>query len=350
MLAPETLYFQFPTATEKRNKLKEVTECIDSHSNNFGFHKSDTQEPAISTSLKCVIPNLQSTPNQLKLAIATDSQYYRIKECKSLSSLIFCKDFIKVFISQGSLWMQSLVHGQHEYFVLRPNGKMWIILNGSTLETLGFDETEIQTVNKLQNLVEIDLNQLLIPDKVSTKTVFRWRESLQRVEHLFTKPWILSWQPNDPGTCPSTIAKFFHDNGVLLEEMDTFITCRKVKDDLPAVLDVKDVGDEDDIDFEMLEEWSGNLMFRTGYEAESNLTIVEADGMFHSQHILRCLDALQHIVKNETKSWALVSVQPVEAALNLKQSNSILRQFSLSSRTVILTPDSVYVRSKRGSC
>ena len=349
MLAPETLYFQFSNATEKRNKLKDVTECINSHSKNFRFTRDDTHEPAISTSLKCVIPKLQSSPNQLKLALTTDSQYYRIKECSSLSSLIFSKDFIKVFLSQGSLWMQSLVHGQNEYFVLRPNGKICMFMNSSTLETLGFDETEIQKLNKLQYMIEVDLKQLLIPDKISTKTVVRWRESLQRVEHLFTKPWILSWQPYDQETCPSSIAKFFHENGAHIEEMDTFVTCRRVKDHLPEI-DFNDVMDEDDIDFEMLENWTGNLMFQSGFESESNITVVEAEGMFHSQHILRFLNALQHIINNETKLWALVSVRPVEAALNLKQSNSILKQFSFSSRTLILTQDSVYVRSKRGHC
>ena len=347
MLAPETLYFQLQEVTEKNTKLKEVNECINSDSKNFRFDKDDNHEPAISTSLKFVIPNLQSTPNQLKLSLATDSQYYQVHHCPSLASLIFCKDFINVFVSQGSLWMQSSVHGQDDYFVIRPNGKMCIFISINTMETLCFDDTEIQKVNKLQNMIEIDLKQVSIPDKISTKTVFRWRESLQRIEHLFTKPWNLSWQPYDRETCPSSIAKFFHENGASVEEMSPFVTSRLVNGDLPPI---RDIMDEDEVDFEMLEEWTGNLMFQNGFGKDSNITIVEAEGMFHSQHIVQSLEAIQHLVKHETKSLALVSLLPVEAALNLKQSNSILKQFSFSSRTVVLTENSVYVRSKRGFC
>ena len=109
--------------------------------------------------------------------------------------------------------------------------------------------------------------------------------------------------------------------------------------------------DETEIDFELYEDWMGKLMLNNsgkeiGYNNGSSLTIVEAEGMFTFHDLQRSIEAVRDIIKD---GWALVSITPSATACVLKQSNMKIKQFSFATNTLLITKESVFARSKRGS-
>ena len=343
MLSPETLFFEVKNkATERSEKWKNVDSEV---TNRFNI--------GAMTSMRFFLPNCSIVPNQLKLTLATDTQFYQVHHHPGLlSNLIFSKDFVRIFLTQGHLWIQSVINGD-EYFILN-SGKLWMFLNKSTVETLECIEANVYFINECHTLLELDMQKIL-DSEFSAKTALKWRESLKRVEHLFEQPWKLSWQPLDENTCPSSIAKFFHDNGAKIEEIEAFIATRRVKtNSIPQFpleeSEHEEMLDETEIDFDLYEDWMGKLILSNpgkdiGYN-DSFLTLVEAEGMFTFHDLQRSIQAVRDIIKD---GWALASITPSATACILKQSNMKIKQFSFATNTLLITKDSIFARSKRGS-
>ena len=341
MLSPETLFFEVKNqATEKRQIWKNVNNG--DTANNFKFNVGAM------TSMRVFLPDHSSVPSQLKLALATDTQFYHVNSPPGLlSKLIFSKDFVNIFLTQGRLWIQSVIK-EEEYFILN-SGKLWMFLNKPAIERLEFTGASVFDINDYLALVELDLQRMFKSD-ICAKTLLKCRESLSRIEHLFEQPLKLSWQPYAKETCPSSIAKFFHDNGAKIDVVDAFINSRQIKSQtIPLVdLDLEHL-DATEIDFETCEEWMGALLFNISGETTKNdhfVSLVEAEGMFQLQDLHWSIDA----VRDTMKGWALISITPSAAANVLKQhSNMKLKQFSFASTTLLVTENSIFARSKRGS-
>ena len=344
MLSPETLFF------EVKNKATEKTEKWE----NVDSETTNKLNIGAMTSMRFFLPSCSSVPNQLKLTLATDTQFYQVHHHPGLlSKLIFSKDFIRIFLTQGRLWIQSVIN-EDEYFILN-SGKLWMFLNKSTIETLECIEANVYFINECHVLLELDLHKIFNAE-FCAKTALKWRESLERVEHLFEQPWKLSWQPLAKKTCPSSIAKFFHDNGAKIEVIEAFIATRLIKtNSIPQFhleeSEKEEMLDETEIDFELYEDWMGKLMLNNsgkeiGYNNGSSLTIVEAEGMFTFHDLQRSIEAVRDIIKD---GWALVSITPSATACVLKQSNMKIKQFSFATNTLLITKESVLARSKRGS-
>lgn len=69
-------------------------------------------------------------------------------------------------------------------------------------------------------------------------------------------PVAFAWCPNDPKVCPSTLAKFFVDNGVGVEEVFTEIEPTRFSPELEKI-PVFDFRNEEEMDIGGFENWVG---------------------------------------------------------------------------------------------
>lgn len=101
----------------------------------------------------------------------------------------------------------------------------------------------------------LNLKAILSSQDNLMKFFSKWRTTLASVEHLFAKTVIFSWYPHDKTICPSTLAKFIHENGGEIEEMEAQVTQKCFPSHfcptLPYGMDLND------IEFDALEDWIG---------------------------------------------------------------------------------------------
>lgn len=254
--------------TEKRAKLSTTTECI-GENGCFKFDKNDYHEPAVIRNLKIVLPSMLHPPSELKAALTSDTQFYRATNI-SIASVIFSKDFAKTFVAQGSVFLQSYIEdiSRDDGIIILPSGKLILLLDRPTSQTLALEGFHVLTIGKDRILASVDLTKTLEPSKgISTKVVHRWRKSLSNIGHLLTEPITFTWQPHDDCICPSTIARYFHDSGAIVEEVGATIILKRRElspQQIPRLCNFSEstfVFDENDVDFEGLEGWIGGMLY-----------------------------------------------------------------------------------------
>ncbi len=233
MLAPEVLFFPLPKTTEKKAKLSSVQKCVNSDTGCYSFHPNDCHEAVASTSLKIVIPNALHPPPSLKAALTEDTQFYQATSCR-LSDIIFSKEFARVFVGQGRLFLSSKINdpGRDQGIYITPAGQLCIILDQDQAQTVALDDFKVLTMeSKDRKLAKLDLKKVYDPTSSlsSDKLLMRWRQSLKHVEHLFQEPIVLSWRPYDASICPSTIAKHFYDHGAHVKEIEVSLNLTRRK-------------------------------------------------------------------------------------------------------------------------
>jgi hypothetical protein len=78
----------------------------------------------------------------------------------------------------------------------------------------------------------------------------------------------MAWEPHDTKVCPSTIAKFFCDNGSKVDEIEPTVSFHNKKlfqHQSPNLFNVNSetsmITDETELDFDAIEDWMGSLLF-----------------------------------------------------------------------------------------
>lgn len=264
MLAPECLYFPVREATEKREKL-EAGDKLNIHCRNG--------QSTVVRQLRGVVKSSQSALkiSQMKLDFSHDKEFYRCKNVSSIAAFLFSRDFLKTFLLQGALYLQTDVqdHGIDEFLVVVPDGRLVICMDQFNAGQFGLSECKKYDCGDGRVLFELNLkNALLSQDQAGAKQMAQWRSYLSNVEHVFTEPIIVSWQPNDRSICPSTIAKFFHENDVSVEliEPDVAFVERTLKQ-CPDFLSQENITDclsrdVNDFDFEAIDNWLGGHLLK----------------------------------------------------------------------------------------
>jgi len=379
MLAPETLIFEPKQMTEKKGKLSNAKSCI-SDKGFFSFHPNDHHEPVVIQNMKIVVltpSGLDEASNQLRLSLTNDTEYYKVTGIKSIASLLFSRDFFKTFLLQGELFIQSFLedHRRDDFMIIKPNGELMICVDHPTSERLGFNGAKKFICENGRVLIVVNLkNSLFSNDEISSKALNKFRTSLASIEHLFVEPFSIAWEPHDTKVCPSTIAKFFYDNGSKVDEIEPTVSFRNKKlfhHQSPNLFNVNSetsmITDETELDFDAVEDWMGSLLFdlpksrlqelaeissiqqddsSSGQDNEESVTIIQANGIFLSSSFKRILNALQ---QNSAAEWSVISTNPTAGSLFMMQHSKMKAKiFDLSSRAVVVFRDAVFTRSKRG--
>jgi len=266
MLAPEALFFKKRIFTEKKCKATNVAQCI-SEKGHYRFQKDDQFEPVIVQKMSLLNVGMSSIDNDFMISLENDTEFYKVEKMPSIASFLFSRDFLKTFLLQGELFLSSHVHDhtKDDFIILSPNGQLMISVDEPLSQRLGFTEVKKFSCGNGRALLVMNLKVLLLQagDGSKNKLLNRFRESLAVAESSFSEPYSFLWNPSDPNICPSTLAKFFHENGVGIEEVPLKITTKSENlfiSEVPNVPLADDsMCDENDFDFDSFEDWMGGV-------------------------------------------------------------------------------------------
>ncbi|KAK7024285.1 hypothetical protein SK128_025585 [Halocaridina rubra] len=158
-----------------------------------------------------LLPGLSESPKEIKKILVDDTDYYHISE---LPLSVFCTPvFLEAFLQSGKVYAISCDArlDLDNVAALTPDGWLILLLDKFSYQELQLDgklSAHILRRPKERYVVKVNLKENFIPGKPYYKKVVR---ALSYVQLKFNF-WI-SWVPNDAEVCPSSIAKYFDDEG-----------------------------------------------------------------------------------------------------------------------------------------
>ena len=123
----------------------------------------------------------------------------------------------------------------------------------------------------------------------------RLHDHLSRLD--FPQPFYFSWTPHDPQVCPSSLAKFFHDQGSIVQERAATETLTRATFPQSACpWDAKEVDAESVME---LDDWLGAKLL--GFDLEelpenedaTKVLILEFTGLMSRKSLQRCCQSIQ---------------------------------------------------------
>lgn len=212
MLSPEVSTFLPPHTWRKHEHGSNILQVCNSQQ----FNKLNE----VVESVKIFLPESLHPPDVLKEFLLHDKDYYLIDQIKSIECCS-TENFIRSFICEGSLFLQT-VYGETDEIniTLLPSGWLHLDATNKFAESLGLSFGKVSVQNCNRKLLSFNLKDMLVDAKLKKLQI----ALKQRV--LFSKPFIVTWCPNNNNICPSTIAKYFHMLGgnisQKLPEMEVF--------------------------------------------------------------------------------------------------------------------------------
>ena len=262
MLSPETLVFETSIPSEKKGTLSDPAQCV--KTTYYRCHENDCHETALATKLTIVFPKLKSVPSELENVLGNDLDYYILSNFDNLGDAIFSKEFLKLFVMTGELFisMDSRTDPHIDtYFVILPNGKLVIWTDTTTLLSLPVEGVNPHFRGKDRVILEFDLKDILNEANGSiNKLILKWRNSFNLLDISSKTDILISWiPPKSTSICPSTIAKYFSQFG------EVKVCSPEVSVDVNTLDEsmIPDLADESDIDFDAVENWIGALLLRS---------------------------------------------------------------------------------------
>ena len=142
MLSPETLVFETSIPTEKKGTLSNPAQCV--KSTYYRCHENDCHETALATKLTIVFPKLKNVPSDLENVLRNDVEYYILNNFNNLGDAIFSKEFLKLFVMTGELFisMDSRTNDPQieTFFAILPNGKLFLMTDTTTFQSKCIDK------------------------------------------------------------------------------------------------------------------------------------------------------------------------------------------------------------------
>ena len=184
MLSPETLVFETSIPTEKKGTLSNPAQCV--KSTYYRCHENDCHETALATKLTIVFPKLKNVPSDLENVLRNDVEYYILNNFNNLGDAIFSKEFLKLFVMTGELFisMDSRTNDPQieTFFAILPNGKLFLMTDTTTFQSKCIDkilfifiskflDAGIQDVSTSISIVH-DLNKFLMVMKVTNIHIY----------------------------------------------------------------------------------------------------------------------------------------------------------------------------------
>ncbi len=358
MLAPETLVFPTRKITEKKKTVKSLSECVNSKGY-FDLRPDDVKEVAVVRGLKLVLPQLcENDLKNLKSAFLTDNEHYLASKVSSISAFLLSPEFIKTFLLSGQVFISSFTQNDEidNSLILRPNGDLVIRIEERLSNKLGLSAAKRHSKGNGQILLRVNIVE---QQRSSQKNLAAMQKSLSCLEYIFQEPYTLTWKPHDVSLCPSTIAKFFHDNGAFVEEVEPEIhvlaknmTSDHILSSLSAINDEYEQLDIDDVDFDAIEDWMGGCFFdiendrpstfKRSCDVQNNIHCIDIKGIFLPSSLRAMLETIESIDKTQPK---IISICPHSGNLFVPESDGRLSIFRAAHRTFVSHKNAVFARS-----
>ncbi|CAK9802732.1 Ribonuclease P protein subunit p40 [Anthophora quadrimaculata] len=310
MLSPKVWNFKPPKhhfSTEKRDyKTNDVPNVVTSHYFNH--------------SVSLVLPDTVRIPDELRICISEDSDYYRINGL-NVSELIN-KEFIEAFVKKGELTLLSIGNkiDLNNSVAITPSGHLILSLLTEDYQKLGLEGKVSFFDRKVHTrcVVTIDLkSENFTPGK---KNYERTRTSLkERFNQKFDI--IVSWNPPDENLCPSSVAAWFHKheyNVVLCHQT----SLQRTEYSLPIPVISNDLNNDQFFEWLGVLSISGNLKndkendYVNTYKCPSpsmyvgQVQYLQWTGFFTRKHVTHLYNVVkEYISKKNTLPWGVLHVQ-----------------------------------------
>ena len=192
--------------------------------------------PPLVNHLSLVFKNTLHLPKEVEALLETDTEYYVVNALKA--DLLISPEFVQVFLSHG--YLQLFTENKLDVNLFIIGNTMTLTGPKERLEALGLEFKVHRGIK--DSLARIDID--LIEQCGERKGLERLRNSLkERLGPVGRAS--LFWTPTDPSVCPSSVAKFFHDHGSVVEEKP--LESRNVRlNHLPAIYRQEDLWDAED--------------------------------------------------------------------------------------------------------
>ncbi|KAG0712616.1 Ribonuclease P protein subunit p40 [Chionoecetes opilio] len=275
------------------------------------WHWLVNQHP-FNTKVSLLMPDSPTIPRPLRELLTEDTEFYRVDKLP-LHELC-APAFLQAFLNTGQLFALSCDTrlDLDNSCALTPDGLLRLLLDKLTYQELALSgdlSAHILRTPPERFVVEVDLkNTNFHPGKPHYRRV---TSALTRLPLAFSL-WLL-WLPQDPGICPSSIAKYFHDLGYDIKECGATVGQGVVGEALMPhpgpPLPEEEAGEDLVAEPEDLLEWVGCQMLGIKLSREesvlsgvveprqgmrvANLCCAQCSGFFPPSHILLLIDHLR---------------------------------------------------------
>ena len=174
-------------------------------------NKNDVEEMMILeapfvSSVQIALPiNKIHCPENIQSAFLEDSDYYSVKNYSL--DLLLKDEFINTFLKCGRLTLiSSDVISRHQFFI-SPDGILWLVTDSSISERLPISQS---LISNGKSYFSVNLLSSSFMERSKWMSMFQNQITIGRL--------VFSWRPNDSNVCPSSLAKYFEDQGAQVEE------------------------------------------------------------------------------------------------------------------------------------
>ncbi|KAK3864759.1 hypothetical protein Pcinc_029575 [Petrolisthes cinctipes] len=257
MLNPETEKFPAP-----ESHIQYSHHPWDQHQ--YHHHQQVITQHPFNVQVSLLLPDSPSVPREVRDVLTYDTQFYHISNLpvEQFSNPVF----VQTFINNGEVYALSCDTrlDVDDSAAITPDGHLHLLLGKLTYHQVPLNgrlSRHILRKPKERFVVEMNLKDLSNQKKVT--------EALQEVSLSFN--WWLAWVPKDPGVCPSSVAKYFHDLSYNVRERHTTVKQKVLGDTLMPLLTKQEEectakegektkqteGCEDEVEPEEILEWIG---------------------------------------------------------------------------------------------
>ena len=139
---------------------------------------------------------------------------------------------------------------------------MILFTDKDAFQTLNIDGMSTYYNGKSRCVSVYNLKNIFDPKNGGyAKILVKFRESFRKLWHTFKTSTEFTWKSNDESVCPSSIAKFFCENGTEVKIKTPVITSKIENHKIPSFFSQHESQpDECDNNFDLIEDWIGALL------------------------------------------------------------------------------------------
>lgn len=289
-------------------------------------------EHPFNSKVSVILPGVPSCPQSLQRKFSEDTEFYEIE---NLSVLEFCSPvFLQAFLNKGKVYAVScdVRLDLDNAAALTPDGWLILLLDKFAYHELRLNgklSAHILRRPKERYVVKVNLKDFVPGKPFYNKVVNAFREVPLKFNF-----WI-TWLPDDADVCPSSIAKYFSDEGYDIVGQQIYFNSNTMNDIAVPLLDdgssqeMETEGDniEIPIEPENILEWIGCHLLGIVLNSEGtsvcdllnpkpnrtlqNISSIHATGFFVPSHIRQLIEELRLLLEDsleETTPWVSLTV------------------------------------------
>ncbi|XP_050429587.1 ribonuclease P protein subunit p40-like [Adelges cooleyi] len=296
---------------------------------------ADIEKYELTHSISVLLTDTINIPKDLETVFSNNSQYYFVQNV-TLGSIID-PVFIQSFVKNGNVEAISLNTriGLDDCISITNDNFLHMSLTKNSYQSICLPVNDSKIVLNLKDL------------SVNSKHYQRIKDCFDASQTKFDI--LIDWEPHSGDVCPSSIASYFHDKGMIVKECFPRSTVkRKYNMTVPNGKDTTlldtwlsyyslDIKIDDDNSACILPD--GKLI-KSNSNYVSQIIQINWTGCFTKSKVKSLLNTLRNFMKNSGKSlWISVHMEPF--------SNT---PYNCSHRTIILNPDDTLFISNCSRC